>query len=218
MTNNIAAHHDLASEVNAASPPPPGAIASTNRNNNTIDNNNTNIINTAVENVDVGNTNEVAAQTKHDVVIANREEEASPPTYAPSKELTVEDVYNPHNLTLEELENFLYEWEEEAAPYVSEYFDANTVHYLRTGEESTDYTTNSEEVGEGKDVASSESGGNSWVHRLKSKMTFDDGSKTQVEFKKGPTKYLSLTDDAAHVVEFYAPWYDTAFSFRCSEV
>lgn len=214
---NIAAHHDLASQVHAA--PPPDVVASTNRNNNNIDNNNTstNIISTAVENV--GNTNVVAAQTTmHDVVIANGEEEASPPTYAPSKELTVEDVYNPHNLTLEELENFLYEWEEEAAPYVTEYFDANTVHKLRTGEESTDDTTNSEVVREGEDVASSESGGNSWVHRLKSKMTFDDGSKTQVEFKKGPTKYLNLTDDAAHVVEFYAPWYDTAFSFRCSEV
>ena len=36
----------------------------------------------------------------------------------------------------------------------------------------------------------------------------DDGSKTKVEFKtKGPKKYLNLTDDVFHIVEFYAPWY-----------
>ncbi len=131
--------------------------------------------------------------------------DASPPTYEPSKELSIEDVYNPHNLTMEELENFLYEWEEEAAPFVTEYFDEKAMHQLRMGEKDE---TRKEENDKLSEDSTMESEGNSWVHRLRSKMTYDDGAKTKVEFKRGPTKYLNLSDDAAHVVEFYAPWCD----------
>lgn len=129
----------------------------------------------------------------------------TPPTYAPSKELSVEDVYNPHNLTMDELEMFLYEWEEEAVSFVDEYFDMKTMQKLRLGENDDDWK---EEEDKASDETGSES--SSWMQRLKSKMApLDDGSKTKVEFKGGPTKYLNLSDDIAHVVEFYAPWYGT---------
>jgi hypothetical protein len=152
------------------------------------------------------NITEAVAEAALDV--AN---DASPPTYAPEEEeeeeVSIEDVYNPHNLTMDELEKFLYEWEEEAAPYVTEYFDARTMHKLRTGE--TDDNAEEEEEDTVVEEAAAESESNGWMHRLRSKMTYDDGSKTKVEFEKGPTKYLKLSDDAAHVVEFYAPWYES---------
>lgn len=138
-----------------------------------------------------------------DTISVHDGSDALPPTYAPSKELSIEDVYNPHNLTMDELENFLYEWEEEAAPYVTEYFDEKTMHQLRTGENDDHWNEGNEKMMEGNDLGSES---NSWMHRLRNKMTYDDGSKTKVEFKKGPTKYLNLSDDTAHVVEFYAPW------------
>ena len=125
--------------------------------------------------------------------------ETKEPTYPPSKELTLEDVYNPRNLTWDELEMLLYEWEEEATS-VSEYLDMRVIHKLRTGEHDDDWEEEEEEEEE-------KPKGGGWLSRLKDTAKHeDDGSKTKVEFKKGPTKYLNLTDDAAHVVEFYAPW------------
>ncbi len=57
------------------------------------------------------------------------------PTYPPSTEmpeLTLEDFYNPRNLTLDELEMVLYEWEEEGTS-VKEYIDMSALIKLRTG-------------------------------------------------------------------------------------
>lgn len=157
----------------------------------------------------VGNSITVAeAEAEAAVDVAN--DASPPPTYAPEddeeEEISIEDVYNPHNLTMDELEKFLYEWEEEAAPYVTEYFDERTMHKLRTGETDDKAEEEDNTVAE---EAAAESESNGWMDRLRSKMTYDDGSKTRVEFKKGATKYLTLSDDAAHVVEFYAPWYDS---------
>ena len=135
------------------------------------------------------------------------------PTDPPSKELTLEDVYNPRNLTWDELEMHLYEWEEEITT-VSEYLDMRVIHKIRTGEtddwdeesEDEDEEENEEDHKKEEEKEEKKKGG-SWMDRLKLNTKHaDDGHKTQVEFKKGPTHYLNLTKDAAHVVEFYAPW------------
>ena len=55
------------------------------------------------------------------------------PSYPPTKEITAADYYNPRNLTLDELEMVLYEWEEEATNIVKEYIDMRVIHSLRTG-------------------------------------------------------------------------------------
>ena len=150
------------------------------------------------------------------------------PTYPPSTEmpeLTLEDFYNPRNLTLDELEMVLYEWEEEGTS-VKEYIDMRALNKLRMGESDEDWTEEEEEEEqEGEGEGEGEGGGEEpkgWMSRLKKWATrddgskakvggdafVDDGSKTEVEFKKkGPKKYLNLTDDVFHVVEFYAPWY-----------
>jgi len=116
------------------------------------------------------------------------------------EDYSLEDVYNPRNLTWDELEMVLYEWEEEIES-VSEYFDMRVIHRLRTGEYDDDWEEESEDEEE-------EGTHKSWLEKLKEKAVHqdDNGSKTKVEFKRGPTKYLNLTDDDAHVVEFYAPW------------
>mmetsp|Transcript_10423 Transcript_10423/g.22526 ORF Transcript_10423/g.22526 Transcript_10423/m.22526 type:complete len:245 (-) Transcript_10423:1314-2048(-) len=134
---------------------------------------------------------------------SERERNADEPTYQPSKELTLADVYNPRNLTWDELEMHLYEWEYEAVA-VNEYMDMKVIMKIRNGEHD-DYTEEEEQEdeekeGEGEDKPAG------LIDRLKGKVQGDDGSKTKVEFKKGPTHYLNLTDDSAHVVEFYAPW------------
>jgi hypothetical protein len=136
-------------------------------------------------------------------------ETVNDPTYPPSKALTAEDYYNPRNLTLAELEMVIYEWEEEAKP-VKEYIDTRVIHQIRTGEYDDDWRWEEEEEEE-------ESEG--WASRLKKWVTrddgsrkmvngsaIDDGSNATVEIKKGSIKYLNLTDDVAHVVEFYASW------------
>jgi hypothetical protein len=145
------------------------------------------------------------------------------PTYPPSTEmpeLTLEDFYNPRNLTLDELEMVLYEWEEEGTS-VKEYIDMSALIKLRTGESDEDWTEEEEEEEEQEGEGEGEEP-KGWTSRLKKWATgddglkatvdgdafVDDGSKTKVEFKKkGPKKYLNLTDDVFHVVEFYAPWY-----------
>jgi hypothetical protein len=146
------------------------------------------------------------------------------PTYPPSTEmpeLTLEDFYNPRNLTLDELEMVLYEWEEEGTS-VKEYIDMSALIKLRTGESDEGWTEEEEEEEEEQDGDGEGEEPKGWTSRLKKWATgddgskakvdgdafVDDGSKTKVEFKKkGPKKYLNLTDDVFHVVEFYAPWY-----------
>ena len=141
------------------------------------------------------------AGDKNDIEAANAQQdgdENKEPTEPPSRELTLEDVYNPRNLTMDELEMLLYEWEQEATS-VHEYLDMRIIHKMRLN------LTDDEEEGEdeGKEE---EKPKKSWMGRLKDRVShYDDGSKTQVEFKKGPTHYLNLTGDSAHVVEFYAP-------------
>ncbi|KAL9180110.1 hypothetical protein ACHAXT_008080 [Thalassiosira profunda] len=108
----------------------------------------------------------------------------------------MEGVHNPRNLTWDELEMLLYEWEEEVTS-VNEYLDPQVLDTLRKGEtddwEDDSYDDEEEEP-------------KGWMSRLKRTAHYDDGSKTKVEFKHGPTHYLNLTEGAAHVVEFYAPW------------
>jgi hypothetical protein len=133
-------------------------------------------------------------------------ETGNDPTYPPSKALTAEDYYNPRNLTLAELEMVIYEWEEEAKP-VKEYIDMRVIHQLRTGEYDDDWRWEEEEEEEELE---------SWATRLKKWVTRDDGSKKMVNESavedvskakvQGSIKYLNLTDDVAHVVEFYASW------------
>ena len=132
------------------------------------------------------------------------------PTYKPTEEVKLEDLYNPNNLTWDELEMLLYEWEEEAATSVTEYLDMKVIHTLRTGEYDDDWYKDSEDEEEEEQEDKGSRGGG-WLSKLKNTATHeDDGGKTQVVFnKRGPTRYLNLTDDAAHVVEFYAPWYET---------
>jgi len=122
------------------------------------------------------------------------------PTYAPTVPDKLENYRNPHNMTMDELDMHLYVWEEEAVA-VNEYYDNRVMHNMRTGEYDDDWR----DSGDGGEEEEEKKGG--WLSRLKETATHEDtGSRTKVEFKKGPTKYLNLTDNAAHVVEFYAPW------------
>lgn len=163
-----------------------------NNNNNDVEDN---ISTTNAEDHHHGENNE------HD-----QQQPLNEPTYPPTT------IYNPHNLTWDELEMFLYEWEEEASESVSEYFDMRIIGNIRSGEYDDDYWNKSEEEEEEEDEdeeAKKSSSSKGWLSRLKNTATHDadgGGSRTTVEFKKGPTRYLNLTDDAAHVVEFYAPW------------
>ena len=121
------------------------------------------------------------------------------PTYAPTVPDKLENYRNPHNMTMDELDMHLYVWEEEAVA-VNEYYDNRVMHNMRTGEYDDDW----HDSGDGEEEEEKKGG---WLSRLKETATHEDtGGRTKVEFKKGPTKYLNLTDDAAHVVEFYAPW------------
>lgn len=142
------------------------------------------------------------AGDKHDIEAANVQQdgdEKKETTEPPSRELTLEDVYNPRNLTMDELEMLLYEWEQDATS-VHEYLDMRIIHKMRLN------LTDDEEGGEDEEKEEENPVKKSWIGRLKDRVShYDDGSKTQVEFKKGPTHYLNLTGDSAHVVEFYAP-------------
>eukprot|EP00584_Thalassiosira_punctigera_P012723 CAMPEP_0172547888 /NCGR_PEP_ID=MMETSP1067-20121228/17314_1 /TAXON_ID=265564 ORGANISM="Thalassiosira punctigera, Strain Tpunct2005C2" /NCGR_SAMPLE_ID=MMETSP1067 /ASSEMBLY_ACC=CAM_ASM_000444 /LENGTH=736 /DNA_ID=CAMNT_0013335037 /DNA_START=252 /DNA_END=2462 /DNA_ORIENTATION=+ len=140
-----------------------------------------------------------AGKEEQEATDAEGDHEGHEPTYPPSKDLTLEDVHNPRNLTWDELEMHLYEWEEEATS-VNEYLDMRVIEKLRHGWEDDGWEEESEDEEEEEEKPKS------WLSRLKNTAHHDDGSKTKVEFKKGPTHYLNLTDDAAHVVEFYAPW------------
>jgi thiol-disulfide isomerase/thioredoxin len=150
-------------------------------------------------------------------------DEEDEPTYPPTKEITAADYYNPRNLTLDELEMVLYEWEEDATNIVKEYIDMRVINSLRTGisidddwdDEEEEEEKEKEEVVEGVDNKNETKTSSSWMNRLKNLASSsntetagaDTTTKTTVEFTKhGPLKYLNLTSDVAHVVEFYAPW------------
>jgi thiol-disulfide isomerase/thioredoxin len=145
-------------------------------------------------------------------------DEDQEPTYPPTKEITAADYYNPRNLTLDELEMVLYEWEEDATNIVKEYIDMRVIQSLRTGISIDDDWDDEEEEEEKEEVEGgvdnkNETKTSSWMNRLKNLAstsnteTAEDTTKTTVEFTKhGPLKYLNLTSDTAHVVEFYAPW------------
>lgn len=144
--------------------------------------------------------------------------EQEEPSYPPTKEITAADYYNPRNLTLDELEMVLYEWEEDASNIVTEYIDMRVIQSLRTGI-SIDDDWNDEEEEEEEQESLEEVEGvdnknktktSSWMSRFKNLVSSSaaaNTTKTTVEFHKhGPLKYLNLTSDVAHVVEFYAPW------------
>jgi len=120
--------------------------------------------------------------------------------YAEEQEEPVYDAsayYNPHNMTYEELEYHLYEWEEGAVGHVSEYFDWEVFERMRNQED--DYYKEDEEHEEEEDEEKKQT--------LKDQEHHDDGSKTKVDMRKSNTDhYLNLSNDVAHVVEFYAPW------------
>lgn len=147
--------------------------------------------------------------------ISNTADEQEP-SYPPTKEITAADYYNPRNLTLDELEMVLYEWEEEATNIVKEYIDMRVIHSLRTGISiDDDWDDEEEEVQEQEVDKKNETKTGSWMNRLQNLASSSnsdsaaaaDTTKTTVEFHKhGPLKYLNLTSDTAHVVEFYAPW------------
>lgn len=125
------------------------------------------------------------------------EDEENSPTAGPTA------VWNPRGLTLKELDMHLYEWERDAEP-VREYLDMRVIEKLRTGEHSEDYG-----YSKSKDEGRKKPKG--WLGRLKEKAKekasiIGGGLKAKAKSKKDPTHYLDLTDGAAHVVEFYAPW------------
>jgi Ca2+-binding EF-hand superfamily protein/thiol-disulfide isomerase/thioredoxin len=102
--------------------------------------------------------------------------------------------YNPHNMTYEELEYHLYEWEEDAVGHVNEYLDWEVFERMRN--EADDYYKN-----EGAEEQVKEE------DEKKNPKHHDNGKKTVVEMRKSNTNhYLKLSPDVAHVVEFYQPW------------
>lgn len=128
------------------------------------------------------------------------------------KKQSIENVHNPYKMTYDELVMHLYVWEWKIKA-VSEYYESRVIEKLRTGEvddyveeEDDEEEEEHEEEKEERDIS------NGWTSKLMSRLkkapekTIDDGSKTRVILKKGKKHYLNLTDDAAHVVEFYAPW------------
>lgn len=107
---------------------------------------------------------------------------------------STEQWYNPHNMTYEELEYHLYEWEEDAVGHVNEYLDWEVFERMRN--EADDWYTN-----EGAEEQVREE------DEKKTPKHHDDGKKTVVEMRKSNTNhYLKLSPDVAHVVEFYQPW------------
>ncbi|KAL7536527.1 hypothetical protein ACHAWF_005486 [Thalassiosira exigua] len=213
----------------------------------------------------------------------DEEEGKEGPTDPPSKEVKLEDLHNPRNMTWDELEMMLYEWEEGAGA-VDEYLDMAVIEKLRRGETDDDEEENEEDgeeekkEGEDKEKVAGENAGENegkqkdlnetehivkeneeqkeekaeehqkeegtpkaeempmiekekeeeaapkpdeekskeeekpkeskgFLDKLKDNLKpRDDGKKTHVEVKKGQPRYLNLTQDSAHVVEFYAPW------------
>ncbi len=122
------------------------------------------------------------------------EEEDEEEEWQPS----AEDFYNPRNMTFEELEYHLYEWEEGAVGYVSEYHDVEVFERMRNQEDDWYNEDEEEDEEEKKDKKQS---------TLKDQKHHDDGSKTKVEMRKSNSNhFLNLSNDVAHVVEFYAPW------------
>lgn len=67
----------------------------------------------------------------------------------PPFEPNMEDYYNPHNMTYEELEYHLYEWEEDAVGHVAEYYDLEVLNRMRNQEDDW-YKQDEEHVEGGK--------------------------------------------------------------------
>ena len=147
------------------------------------------------------------AHDHDDEMESEDEEEVS---YAPSPEHRLEDVYNPRNLTWDELEMLLYEWGPEASHVVHEYFDMAVVQRIRD-EDWSDWEQESEDEDEDEEadnaVAEDTEGGagkKSWLATLRDKATGeaqDEGGKTLVKLKSKRQAFLNLTSDAAHIVE-----------------
>lgn len=145
-------------------------------------------------------THEKSHEDHHD---EHEEHHSGQHEYEEEEDLSLEDIYNPRNLTWDELEMLLFEWEEENES-VDEYLDMRVIEKLRSGEHDDEWESEDESEDEGEEGEKK-----SWLEKMKEKVVTEDasGTKTKVEFKKGSsTAYLNLTDDAAHVVEFYAPW------------
>mmetsp|Transcript_14891 Transcript_14891/g.24400 ORF Transcript_14891/g.24400 Transcript_14891/m.24400 type:complete len:803 (+) Transcript_14891:59-2467(+) len=141
---------------------------------------------------EVPSLNQQMAQLASDVLVSYYQQ--TEPPYEPN----IEDFYNPHNMTYEELEYHLYEWEEDAVGHVSEYYDLEVFNRMRN-EEDDWYKEDEEHVEEEQEEKKKAT--------LKDQKHHDDGSKTKVEMRKSNTNhYLNLSNDVAHVVEFYAPW------------
>lgn len=136
--------------------------------------------------------NQQISQLASDVLASYYYHEEQPP-YDPS----TEQWYNPHNMTYDELEYHLYEWEEDAVGHVTEYLDWEVFERMRN--QGDDWYQRGEE-----DVEQDEEKKRT---TLKEQKHYDDGSKTKVVMRQSNTNhYLNLSNDVAHVVEFYAPW------------
>lgn len=135
-------------------------------------------------------SNQQMSQLASDVLISyfHIEPEEDPSTW-----------YNPHNMTYDELEYHLYEWEEDAVGHVTEYLDWDVFAKMRN--KADDWYKVDEEKHENEKEEEGEKN-----QSLKDQKHRDDGSKTKVEMRKSNTHhYLKLSNDVAHVVEFYAP-------------
>lgn len=102
----------------------------------------------------------------------------------------LKDVYNPHNLTIDELEMFLYEWEPSATS-VHEYFEWSVIEKIRSGQFAKEQAE--QEIEEVEDEET-ESNTSLWG-RMKKKIK---GGDTKVEQKKERLAYLNLESDSAH--------------------
>lgn len=137
--------------------------------------------------------NQQLSQLASDVLASYYYQHEEEPPYDPS----TEEWYNPHNMTYDELEYHLYEWEEDAVGHVTEYLDWEVFDRMRNQEDDW-FKEDEEHVEEEKEKKHT---------TLKDQKHHDDGSKTKVEMRKSNSNhYLNLSNDVAHVVEFYAPW------------
>jgi thiol-disulfide isomerase/thioredoxin len=142
---------------------------------------------------EVPSFNQQMSHLASDVLASYYVHEEEPP-YAPS----TEEWYNPHNMTYDELEYHLYEWEEDAVGHVTEYLDWEVFERMRN--QGDDWYKEDEEHAQEEEEEKKHT-------TLKEQQHHDDGSKTKVEMRKSNTNhYLNLSNDVAHVVEFYAPW------------
>ena len=137
--------------------------------------------------------NQQLSQLASDVIYSYYHFEEEP--YDPS----TEEWFNPHNMTYDELEYHLYEWEEDAVGHVNEYLDWQVFERMRNQQDDW--------YNEDEDLEDEDEEEETKPTSIKDQKRHDDGSKTKVEMRKSDTNhYLKLSNDVAHVVEFYSPY------------